>query len=131
MTIERSKLEATFEEYLRLLSIRDWRGLTTMFTDDGTFFNSLLPEPVVGRAALLSFAETWNNWETHVEWLAVDGSRLVFGWNQRPEGEPADGLAYRGFSTLVFNDDGLIESYEGMLDTAQVMAATSAFAQSQ
>jgi hypothetical protein len=35
----------------------------------------------------------------------------------------ADAPAYRGFSTLVFNDDGLIESYAGMLDTAAVAAA--------
>jgi hypothetical protein len=34
-----------------------------------------------------------------------------------------DAQAYRGFSTFVYDDDGLITSYEGMFDTAAVEAA--------
>jgi hypothetical protein len=55
--------------------------------------------------------------------LVIDGNRIAFGWNERLW---ADAPAYRGFATLVFNDDGLIESYEGMLDTAAVAAAIEA-----
>jgi hypothetical protein len=56
-------------------------------------------------------------------WVAIDGNRVVVAWNERVrEGGPV----YRGFSTLVFNADGLIEAYEGMFDTAAVAAATAA-----
>jgi hypothetical protein len=37
----------------------------------------------------------------------------------------ADAPAYRGISTFVFDDDGLVTSYEGMFDTAAVAAATA------
>jgi hypothetical protein len=55
-----------------------------------------------------------------LEWVVVDGNRLVCAWNERLR---TDAPVYRGFSTFVFNDDGLIASYEGMFDTAAVAAA--------
>jgi hypothetical protein len=60
------------------------------------------------------------------EWAVIDGNRLVTGWNERQVGMRRDAPSYRGFSTFVFNDDGLIASYEGMFDTAAVAAALAA-----
>ena len=47
------------------------------------------------------------------------------GWNERQEGQRADSPAYRGISTWVFDDDGLVASYEGFFDPAAVAAATA------
>ena len=125
MGIEHGKIEAAYAEIRRLTDIGDWNGWADLFAEDGTFVNSMLAEPICGRAALRSFAASWPKFENRAEWVAIDGNRLVLGWNERQEGMRSDAPAYRGFSTFVFNDDGLIASYEGMFDTAAVAAATA------
>jgi len=57
------------------------------------------------------------------EWVAIDGNRLVVGWNERKEPMREDAAPYRGISTFVFNDDGLVAAYEGMFDPAKVASA--------
>ena len=53
----------------------------------------------------------------------IEGNRLAVGWNQRQQSMPADRPPYRGISSFVFDDDGLVKSYEGIFDTAAVVAA--------
>ena len=126
MGIERGKIEAVHAEIRRLVDIGDWNGWADLFAEDGTFVNSIHAEPICGREALRSVAvASWPRFENRVEWVAIDGNRLVYGWNERHEGMRADAPAYRGVSTFVFNDDGLIASHEGMFDTAAVAAATA------
>lgn len=122
MGIERGKIEAVHSELRRLVEICDWNGWADLFAEDATFINSMLEEPICGREAIRSFASNFpSTLVNRLEWVVVDGNRLVFAWNER---QRADAPAYRGFSTFVFNDDGLIASYEGMFDPAAVAAAT-------
>jgi hypothetical protein len=124
MGIERGRIEAVYSEIRRLGDICDWNGWAEHFAEDATFVNSMLEEPICGREAIRSFASAWpSTLVNRPEWIVVDGNRLVFAWNER---QRTDAPAYRGFSTFVFNDDGLIVSYEGMFDTAAVAAATAA-----
>jgi hypothetical protein len=121
MGMDRGKIEAAYREIRRLTDSCDWNGWADLFAEDGTFINSTLEEPIRGRAALRSFAADWpSTIVNRAEWVVVDGNRLVVAWNER---QRDDAPAYRGFSTFVFNDDGLVESYEGMFDTAAVVAA--------
>ena len=125
MGIERSAIEAAFAEMRRLMEIGDLVTWADLFAEDGTFINSMLSEPICGREAMRSLAASWPKVDNRIEWVAIDGNRLVIGWNERQGGMRADAPAYRGFSTFVFNDDGLVASYEGMFDTAAVAAATA------
>ena len=125
MGINRAKIEAAHAEFRRVGDSGDWSGLADLFAEGGTFINSTLSEPIRGREALRSYAVQWPKVVNRSEWLVIDGNRLVFGWNERQEGMRADAPAYRGISTFVFDDDGLIASYEGMFDTAAVAAATA------
>ena len=59
------------------------------------------------------------------EWRAIDGNRLVIGWNERRYDGPEDAI-YRGISTFVFDDQGRVRTYEGMFDTAALAAALRA-----
>jgi hypothetical protein len=121
MGVERSDIEAAYEEMRRRTDACDWNSYADLFSEDATFSTSQLPEPICGRESIRAFLSTWpGTIVNHAEWVAIDGNRLVMGWNERIiAGAPV----YRGFSTLVFDDDGLIESYEGMVDTAAVAAA--------
>jgi len=125
MGIDRGKIEAAYVEIRRITDSGDWSGWADLFAEDGTFINSLLEEPICGREALRSFAAHWPKVVNRPEWVGIDGNRLAVGWNERQDGMRSDAPAYRGISTFVFNDDGLVASYEGMFDTAAVAAATA------
>ncbi|MBW2423885.1 MAG: nuclear transport factor 2 family protein [Deltaproteobacteria bacterium] len=125
MGIEREKIEAAFAEFWRMNDTGDYSGFADRFTEDATFVNSALPEPIQGRNALRRYVEQWPKVVNRPEWHAIDGNRLVVGWNERQERMRADAPPYRGFSTFVFNDDGLVTSYEGMFDMVAVAEATA------
>jgi hypothetical protein len=123
MGIERATIEAAFAEFRRVIDSGDWSGLADLFAEDASFINSALPDPIRGRETLRSYAVQWPKVVNRPEWWAIDGNRLVVGWNERQEGMRADAPAYRGITTFVFDDDGLVTSYEGMFDTAAVASA--------
>jgi len=126
MGIERAQIEGLFEKVKEANDQEDYSRFLELFADDCTFINSALSEPVRGRVALSRLVALWPRVVNQVEWWSIDGNRLTFGWNERQQGMRPDTPAYRGFSTFVFNDDGLVATYEGMFDTAAVAAATAA-----
>ncbi len=85
--------------------------------------NSALSEPVKGKENLRAVARHWPNVTNRPEWMVIDGNRLCFGWNERQESMPATAPSYRGFSTYVFDENGLVTEYEGMFDMLAVAAA--------
>ena len=103
----------------------DYTGFETLFAEDATFVVAGFPKAIQGREAIRALSAGWPapalELEHREEWVVIDGNRLVFGWNERLGGAPP----YRGISTFLFNEDGLITSYEGMFDTAAMAAATA------
>jgi uncharacterized protein (TIGR02246 family) len=122
MGTDRAKIEASFAESRRIVESGDWSGFAELFAENGTFVNPVLAEPLRGREAIRKMAESWPKVVNVSEWVVIDGDRLVVGWNERQQSVPADRAPYRGISTFVFDDDGLVTSYEGMFDTAAVKA---------
>ena len=120
---ERAKVEQAFEALRLATDEGDWNAFVDLFAEDGTFVNSLLPEPIKGREALRAFAAQWPRVVNRPEWVVIEGNRLVVGWNERQEAMAQDAPPYRGISTFVFDPDGLVRAYEGMFDTAAVLAA--------
>ncbi len=126
MAVTRADVEALRGELRKQLGSGDMVAWTALFSDDCEFRNSAMSEAVTGRAALRAFAESWPRVDNQEEWYAIDGNRLVVGWNERQESMQESAPRYRGFSTFVFDESGLIRSYEGMFDTAAVFAAIKA-----
>ena len=126
MGIDRAKIEAAYAKLRRVSESGDASGFVDLFAEDCSFINSMLDEPVRGRGALRSLTADWPRFVNRHEWVAIDGNRLVVGWNERQGGQRAESPAYRGISTWVFDDDGLVVSYEGFFDPAEVAAATAA-----
>jgi len=125
MGIERTKIEGVADGIRVIHDSGDWSGYADFFAEEVTYTNSALPEPIHGRETLRSYTAYWPKVVNRIEWTAIDGNRLVVGWNERQEAMRADATAYRGISTYVFNDDGLIVSYEGMFDPAALAAASA------
>ncbi len=126
MGIDRATIEAAYAKLRRVSENGDAKGFVDLFAENCTFINPMLDEPVRGRQALRSLTAAWPEFVTHHEWVAIDGNRLVAGWNERQGDQRADSPAYRGISTWVYDDDGLVASYEGFFDPAAVAAATAA-----
>ena len=60
------------------------------------------------------------------EWIAIDDNCAVMCRNECQVRESGNSERYRGSSTFVFDEDGLIQSYKAMFNTAAVERATAA-----
>lgn len=121
MAIARKQLEDVYAEIRHVTDTCDWKRWPELFAEGATFVNSAMEEPVRGKEALRSLAAEFpTTLVNHAEWVALDGNRIVMGWNERmAPGAPV----YRGVSIFVIDDDGLATSYEGVFDPAVVAAA--------
>jgi len=126
VAVTRADVEVVLGMLQKHMTSGDMVAWTTLFSEDCEFRNSVMSEPVTGRGALRALAESWPRVDNQQEWYAIDGNRLVVGWNERQESMKESAPRYRGFSTFVFDESGLIRSYEGMFDTAAVFAAMNA-----
>lgn len=92
-------------------------GVARYFAEGCTFMMPILAEPLQGRDALREHAKGWPTSTTGIEWVAIDGPRLTCCWNWQGDGEEwAATRPLRGVSTFVFDDDGLIATYEDWFD---------------
>ena len=125
MAPSRSEMLAVVEAFHERMAKGETEAWAELFSEDCQFRTSFTPDPIVGRDQLRADSASWPKVFNQHEWYAIDGNRLVLGWNERlaSMGESAPG--HRGISTLVFAEDGLIREYEGMFDTAAVVAAIS------
>jgi hypothetical protein len=119
MSTTRQIIESAFEQLWDLTAKGEVHRWADLFSPECSFVNPVLKEPVLGRENVRSMAKSWPRVENESEWHSIDGNRLVVGWHERRI-EPDVGGWYRGFSTFVFDRDGLISSYEAMFDTDAV-----------
>lgn len=115
----RQDVQAAFELLWRAVDKRDMDAWCDLFAEDCTFQNPHLSTPVVGRENLRTLTRSWPEVDNQPEWHAIDGNRLVVGWNECHL-SPKSSSRYRGFSTFIFSENGLVASYEAMFDTVQV-----------
>ena len=116
---DRAEVQAAFDAWRA--SMDAWDRHVDCFTEDVTWCNSALAQAVTGREAVRAMTKDWpTNLVNSPEWITIDGDRVAFGWNER---RGPGGPTIRGMSTLVYAGGGLFSHYEGMFDTAAVVAA--------
>lgn len=71
---------AKMDEFSAAGDMRSWAGF---FSGDATFTNSALPEPVIGRDAIIEMAGSWPRFKNELEWRIIEVSRMVIGWRER------------------------------------------------
>jgi hypothetical protein len=123
MALDRTEIEAVLEKFHELLADGDTEAWGKLFSEDCQFRTSFTPEPIIGRDQLRVLAASWPKVVNQHEWYAIDGNRLVLAWNERLLSMKESTPPYRGMSTVVFDESGLIREYEGVFDTAAVAAA--------
>jgi hypothetical protein len=122
-----SEVAAALERWTANVVRRDWRAVFGQLREDGVCSSPILERPLVGRAAIAAWVDTWADDPRAVdlEWTVVDGDRAAVGWCQRlPTGKPVDQQpSYRGVMALVYGGGGLFASLENFFDTRQLEAA--------
>ena len=119
--------------YDRMVEARDriergelpWDALVEFFTEDATFV-----DPAWGRVEgienikrfLVESMAGLEDWSFPRQFTAVDGDRLISGWQNRLPGQRPDGTPYQalGISVLVYAGDGKFSSEEDILNMAHV-----------
>ena len=94
----------------------NWQALVNLFSEDATFINPLFSAAITGHKALTDLFSSMNDIHNIREWTVIDGHRLVIGWRERKEDGVETRPWYRGISSFVINDDGLIQTYEAFFD---------------
>ncbi len=125
MALSRQEIAAVAEAFHDRLAKGDTDSWLELFAEDCRFRTSFTPQTIVGRSELRTLIASWPIVLNREEWRAIEGNRLVLGWNERLPSMKDSTPSYRGISTLLFNDDGLIIEYEGVFDTAAVVSAVS------
>lgn len=125
MALERSKIEEAFASVHEHGNKGEWNAYVDHFSDDCTFFIPVLEEPIRGRENLRAFSAGFPNVSNRVEWIAIDGNRLVCAWNTHHDTMHPTG-SYRGISSYVFDARVLICEYEEWFDTAAHAASMKA-----
>ena len=116
--MDRQKMAEIAEVVIARQDDHDVEGIVSLFAEDCTFMMPVLPRPLRDRAELREHvSQHWPESVTSIEWLIVEGDRLVclWSWQGKGEGWPED-APLRGMSTFVFNDQGLIQDYEDFFD---------------
>ncbi len=120
----RDVIDSTFTEMHRFGGVGDYESWIEFLAEDATFVNSALPEPIVGRAAILEAAKMWPRIENVIEWKVIEGERVAIAWRERQIRENGEKSGwYRGFSSFVFNGNGEVQEYEGMFNLLSIKAA--------
>ena len=106
----RAEVEQAFEHYMEVQQARDWPKLADVFTDDAVYeeahFGTFRGRGEIREFLAKSMADL-GDWTFPTEWVAIDGSRVVFKWWNRLPGQRADGSHYEfpGITVLEYGGD--------------------------
>jgi hypothetical protein len=120
----RETIEATIAKMDEFSAAGDMRSWAGFFSENATFTNSALPEPVIGRDAIIAMTDHWPRIENEIEWRVIEDFRMVIGWREHQLLEDGGTTGwYRGISTFVFDTEGKVKEYEGVFDLMALQAA--------
>lgn len=121
----KTKMLETYRAMQKGFEVRDIDAIMANFAENCIFMNTVLREPIRGREALRAALSGRTGGVNREEWLIVEGNRIATGWSEQPRTPPGAAQApiFRGISTFVFNEEGLILRYEGMFDPMAMKSA--------
>jgi limonene-1,2-epoxide hydrolase len=132
----REEIEKAWRRRVELQDADDWEGYGRTFTPhavyvehhEGTF---------VGREAILAWLvpvmEKCKGWTFPVEWLAIDGNRVIHKWLNRLPGKRADGSYYEfaGVSISEYAGGGQFSFQEDIYNWEESLKVLKEYAAAQ
>ena len=96
-TFDRAEVEQAFRRRMALQDADDWNAYTDQFAVDGVYVehhHGVFRGREAIRAWLVAVMVPCKGWTFPVEWVAIDGNRVVHKWWNRLPGVRPDGKIF-------------------------------------
>ena len=126
----RDEIHAAWKRRMALQDADDWNAYTDMFTEDGVYVehhHGVFRGREAIRAWLVPVMVPCKGWAFPVEWVAIDGNRVVHKWWNRLPGTRADGTYYEfaGFTAQEYAGHGLFSIQEDIYNRDETDAVVA------
>ena len=127
----REEVQEALDNYLKVregieAGESKWDALADCFTDDATYIDPAWGR-FVGREAIVQFQRDsmtgLEDWTFPIEWITIDGNRIIIKfWNRLP-GQRPDGTFYQapGFQEIIYAGSGKFSYDEDLINMVHVM----------
>jgi ketosteroid isomerase-like protein len=123
----REEIRAAWEKRMALQDADDWHGFGMTFTEDAVYLEHHEGN-FRGRDAILDWLvpvmKQCQGWTYPVEWVAIDGNRVIHKWQNRLPGQRADGSHYEfaGVTIMLYAGNGKFSFQEDIYNWEEALA---------
>jgi len=116
---ERAEIEAAWRHRMALQDADEWHAFGMTFTEDAVYVEHH-EGTFRGRKAILDWLvpvmKLCQGWTYPVQWLAIDGNRVIHKWMNRLPGQRADGSHYEfaGLTVMEYAGEGRFSYQEDL-----------------
>ncbi len=132
----REEIEKAWRRRIEIQDADDWDGYGRTFTPDAVYVEHH-EGTFRGREAILAWLvpvmEKCKGWTFPVEWVAIDGNRVIHKWWNRLPGKRADGSHYEfaGLSISEYVGNGQFAFQEDIYNWEESLRVLKEYAEAQ
>ena len=107
----REEIEREFQRRIAMQERDDWKGFGETFTQNAVYVEHH-EGTFEGREAILAWLipvmDRCRGWTYPIDWVAIDGNRVIYHWKNRLPGKRPDGSFYEfaGLSVVEYAGNG-------------------------
>ncbi len=133
---KRSEVEEAWRHFVAVGDSGNWRAGADLHSEDGVWIEHHLGTfrgRDAIRAWLIPAMAQCKGWTYPIEWVAIDGNRIVYKWLNRLPGKRADGTDYEfpGLTIKVYAGAGRFDYQEDVYNWESALKVLKEYAAAQ